>query len=309
MSLTPDALPNTDPNLVRGESAVLGKRERERKTDNDIMEVEEQAPIVELSLNQLSTYVEGEKTASMLRSYFKTDQFKAICADVFRKADKDKSGNIDAGELLTAYRVLISKIPGQAAIKKFSLEKQNTQQKLGKDFLGRMWKYIDVDKNGTLDQQEFFIAMKLMWTEAVKIQSKATGPDKILESVLKLLYKRFPKEQVDLLRLKFETRKFIETCERVFKEVDKDGNGRLDRKETYNAFTLVLKHIPEITQVLGYDTLRYSDTTARLLIHNTFKHLDIDGSGFLEWNEFPMAMKLLWCDAFVVAKQAQNQFA
>eukprot|EP00457_Paulinella_chromatophora_P010724 gb/GEZN01010836.1/.p1 GENE.gb/GEZN01010836.1/~~gb/GEZN01010836.1/.p1 ORF type:complete len:360 (-),score=57.42 gb/GEZN01010836.1/:127-1179(-) len=304
MSSFDDALPDSDPSFIRGPSVVLGKREA-KWADRDAMDTEE-VPIVDLALNQLSTYVEGERTATILRSYFKGEEFRTICAQVFAQVDKDLSGSIDAGELLTAYGIIMSRIPSKAAVNKFGLANSSKMVKLGKSFLNRMWKYLDVDKNGSLDENEFVDAMKLLWTEAVKINTKATGPDKILDAVFTLLYTRFPRAQVDQLKIKFHTPMFAKACEKVFKQVDKDGDGRLDRKETYNAFTLVLKSIPEISQVLGYDTLRYSDTTARLLINNTFNHLDTDGSGYLEWNEFPKAMMLLWCDAFVVAKSNQK---
>lgn len=297
-------LPAHSPTLseIRGPSVVLGRTDDSKGGMMDVDEV----PIVDLALSQLATYVEGVDAAKKLRHYFRTQEFRTICSKVWHEVDKDCSGSIDSGELLAAYKLVMQRIPSKSAVLNVhGMATQSKLLKLGKNFVGRVWQYLDVDKNGWLCEKEFVTAMMVLWTEGVKVNSKATGPNKILKRVFTGLYQKFPKEAVDNLRKKFETKDFMDTCERVFRKVDADGNNKLDRRETYNAFRQVLQLMPEINKAMGYRTLEYTDRTAKLLLYNTFHHLDTDSSGYLEWNEFPKAMELLWCEAFRVAKRDQ----
>eukprot|EP00457_Paulinella_chromatophora_P005431 gb/GEZN01005448.1/.p1 GENE.gb/GEZN01005448.1/~~gb/GEZN01005448.1/.p1 ORF type:complete len:380 (+),score=75.41 gb/GEZN01005448.1/:96-1235(+) len=291
---SPSSTPVGTPTLLSQESVPFFSLGRQR--------------LVDLSLQQLATFYEGEEQARKLAAYYGTEQFKEICDKVFNQVDRDRSNTLDKGELLEAFKIVMERIPTSAKIVKFGLHQPaEAIHKLGESFVKQTWDSLDVDGSGHLDREEFIVAMQILWTEAVKVQTRAHQPAKLVDSALASLYKRFPKGKVAQLEQHFSSKEFKESCVTVFHEVDKGKNRRLDKFQTLAAFKLVCANLRGVKLMLGPN---FDDLTTRegaQIIRNCFAALDSDGSGFLELAEFKRAMQIFFMDAFYLVETSRHQ--
>lgn len=251
--------------------------------------------LVKSSLYQLSTFYEGKDQATKLHDYFQTQDFKDICDKVFESVDKDLNGTLDKNELHNAFTMVMQKIPTSAKVIKFGLNPKVSIKELGIKFVQQAWQFLDADGNGSLDRDEFVIAMMLLWTEATKIKAKALAPQQLVKNSLDQLYRKYDKDKIDALKLHFPT---DQQCRGIFHDADKNGDKKLNPEECLAAFTDLCGKIPNMKKTLGPDFDHLTKNEGIFIIKASFKRLDSDSSGYLEFQEFCIAMKIFMMHAF-----------
>ena len=88
-------------------------------------------------------------------------------------------------------------------------------------------------------------------------------------------------ESVDeLIEMLNDPVKFEENCKKVFNEIDKNNNGKIEKSEIH-------KHLNELHQYLLGDNVEEVES------QNLFESLDTDKNGVIDYNEFKPYFKTM----------------
>ena len=84
----------------------------------------------------------------------------------------------------------------------------------------------------------------------------------------------------ELIEMLNDPVKFEENCKKVFNEIDKNKNGKIEKSEIH-------KHLNEVHQYLLGDNVEEVES------QNLFESLDTDKNGVIDYNEFKPYFKTM----------------
>jgi Ca2+-binding EF-hand superfamily protein len=250
------------------------------------------------------------------KEYLASAEFSSLCTETFAEFDVDRSGTLDAGELLNAFNAVLKRMPGlDEKLAEFGDNLDTTSELIFTKKLASEFESVDVDGNGELDEKEFPAAMRIMYIEAVRLLHQSdsnVGEERVRKIAEAVAIDIGVWEPLEQLLLHFQAPHFDSLCERIWQTYDRNQTGSIDQAELHDAAEALLAENKDVL-----DSLKSRQLDIRLgirslgaeIVRKVFAWIDVDENGVLDQNEFPYAIMIFYLEALRVCKKKSRKFS